>query len=858
MIRYFAASLVAVSVIAFVAPVRAQSQATPAPAPAQTQNQHFQIAAGDLADALDAYIHQSGRQLIYRVDDLRGVRSPGVQGEMSADAALAALLSGTGFSSRTDSSGAVAIVRSDAPLSEIVVTATAGGAGIERQKASFATTSLNSEDIHRLAPLNTAGLLQGIPGVTVASTGGEQGNNLFVRGFPSSGDAPYVSFQLAGSTVFDPPTVGWFGNADVIRVDEMVDHVEAVRGGPAQVLSNGQTGLTVNILPKTGTDVFHGVGEIGFTDYGKRRFDGQFSGPINENTFFSVGGFYQNGDNVRRVDFASEVGGQLSANILHKFDRGNLLVWGRILHADNTWDLPIPIIVDNGSVKQFPGFDIHTGAIGSPQERELTLRNGDDFRFDRGRGTDITNGGFNFNYDLSDDISVQEKASYLEGKVFTNALFPNAPVSAANEASAHGGTFGSLTNVATGQILPSSTEVMEVGAWIANKQVQNVNNDLSFTVHTGDNRLTLGYYFAAFSSRDYWNLGNNLLLQAVNNGPILNLALADGTQVTGPDNFINGSTTLRSEDYHGTDDAGFVSDEWQATSKLRLDAGARLQYHDIEGSFRNTATAPDGTAIFLNTYTDQSAKTHKIAATAGADYELTSELGLWTRYSRGNIFPQFDTVQSGLVGTQTVDAFEGGVNYTASKARLYGNVFYNKFRGIENFDLAANGSTFIRTGAANTYGTELNATVGPFEGFAIGASGTYLHARYTNFIVGGVDSSGNEVASQPEWQGRLNISYEHDVGFGTFTLYSSGTFVGKRFGNETNTQILPSYNKVDAGALLEMRGGEFIRISVDNLNNSAGLTEGDVRAVLTQTNAGVSLGRPLQGRSFLFTAGYRF
>jgi len=93
-------------------------------APAQAQNQRFQIAPGDLGQALDAYIHQSGRQLIYRVDDVRGVHSPGVQGEMSADDALAALLSGTGFSSRSDSSGALAIVRADAPLSEIVVTAT--------------------------------------------------------------------------------------------------------------------------------------------------------------------------------------------------------------------------------------------------------------------------------------------------------------------------------------------------------------------------------------------------------------------------------------------------------------------------------------------------------------------------------------------------------------------------------------------------------------------------------------------------------------------------------------------------------------------------------------------------------------
>jgi hypothetical protein len=154
MTRYFAAAILAaaVCVVAIAAP-------------AQAQNRRFQIASGDLGQALDAYIHQSGRQLIYRVDDVRGVHSPGVQGELSADDALAALLSGTGFSSRTDSSGAVAIVRDyhpmgdDRPLSEIVVTATAGGQGIERQKASFSTSTLSSDDIHRLAPLNTAGLM---------------------------------------------------------------------------------------------------------------------------------------------------------------------------------------------------------------------------------------------------------------------------------------------------------------------------------------------------------------------------------------------------------------------------------------------------------------------------------------------------------------------------------------------------------------------------------------------------------------------------------------------------------------------------------------------------------------------------
>src|ERR1700682_4705267 len=105
MTRYFVAAILAaaVCVVAMVAP-------------AQAQNQRFQIASGDLGPALDAYIHQSGRQLIYRVDDVRGVHSPGVQGEMSADDALAALLSGTGFASRTDSSGAGGLLRHYHPM----------------------------------------------------------------------------------------------------------------------------------------------------------------------------------------------------------------------------------------------------------------------------------------------------------------------------------------------------------------------------------------------------------------------------------------------------------------------------------------------------------------------------------------------------------------------------------------------------------------------------------------------------------------------------------------------------------------------------------------------------------------------
>jgi len=88
-------------------------------APAQAQTRTYQIPAGSLQSALDAYARQSGRQVIYRVDDVRGARSPGARGNLTADAALDAILRSTGFAARADTSGAIAIVRSDETASSL-------------------------------------------------------------------------------------------------------------------------------------------------------------------------------------------------------------------------------------------------------------------------------------------------------------------------------------------------------------------------------------------------------------------------------------------------------------------------------------------------------------------------------------------------------------------------------------------------------------------------------------------------------------------------------------------------------------------------------------------------------------------
>ena len=78
-------------------------------AQAQTATR-IDIPAGDLAGALDAYARQTGTQLVYRADQLKGARSAGLSGQAASAQSLDALLKGSGFRAQRDASGAVLIV----------------------------------------------------------------------------------------------------------------------------------------------------------------------------------------------------------------------------------------------------------------------------------------------------------------------------------------------------------------------------------------------------------------------------------------------------------------------------------------------------------------------------------------------------------------------------------------------------------------------------------------------------------------------------------------------------------------------------------------------------------------------------
>ncbi len=764
---------------------------------------------------------------------------------------------------------------------DIVVVGTAGG-GTRRQDAAFAVTTLSSDAIERAAPNSTADLLRTVPGVMAESSGGQNGANIFVRGYPSGGDAQFVTFQLAGVPVFPPPTLSFLENSQLIRLDETVQRVEAVRGGTGSLFSNGQPGLTVNVVPRTGGTEFHGLGKISYTDFGEIRGDAWVSGPLSEDTGFMIGGFYAQGNGVRDPQYRAEKGGQITANIHHDFaGRGSVEVYARYLNDHGQWLLPIPIVQNGGDISAYPGFDAGTGALAGRETRVTTNLVGRTVDLADGRGADVINTGVNFDYEVADGFRLRERVSYLGGNADTVGLVPaEAPTAASNMAVTLGGagsTVSSLSYVNGGGALAATTPVMRAGIWEVRKKISSFVADTGFEWTAGSNKLTGGFYYANYSSRDSWSLGNQVLLTGTPNARLLNMTLNGGRTAT-LNGFTSGPGFIVDGQYDGSDYAFYLVDEFQITPELRIDGGARWQRHVVDGTIRtpggtvnldgNAATLYDNAvSVFggprLIDYSDSA-----WSWTAGVNYDVTSQIGVFARYSRGNSFPQFDNLRdasdadianaTGLAVTAEVETYEGGLKVSMPWLNLYATLFHNKFDGLATTQLV-NNVPLSQIGGAKATGVELEGAIRPFPGFSLSGAATYLDGTYEDFFTGGgtIDNTGNRVQRQPRWAWRVTPAYEIDLNGVRPSVFATLQYTGDRFSDVENNQLLPHFYQLDAGVSVDIADKIKLQVTGNNLTNEIGLTEGNPRIIGSQ-GSGPILARPILGRSFRFSAAFSF
>lgn len=800
-------------------------------------------------------------------------------------------------------------------LQEVVVTAT--GTGRKKLDASYSITTASLEEIRDVGPASAADLLKVVPGVWAETSGGQSGANIELAGFPGNGDAPYVTYSINGSPVFPSSgNISFMDNSSLFRLDDTIERAEVVQGGPAVVFSNGQLGATANFILRQGTAT--PTGDIGITygDEGMYRIDAFYGGPINQDWFMSIGGFYRYSNGVRDSQFPADNGGQLTATLSHTWDTGKIMFFARALNDKNLFVTDIPVTVSGTgtgqSVSGFPGFNPNTGTFAGSALRGISVQEAPGAPpvtadLADGRGADLHMFGSNLDLDLSDTIALSNHLMYNAGTVTCYCLFNNlAPQTLSSfidgEITSTNASIGGTINPATGKVIPFATAgtatlvgggalnpdsyVASLGFWMVQKQIQSFTDELRFNFQlVPGNTLTAGAYFAAYSSNDQWYLGNNELVTATPNAQPISLTLNSGANVTNNAGLLGASFYTLNERWNGLNTALFLSDSWHLDSWL-FDAGYRIETQRDHGTIENDSSVnldnnalnlynkgvsvPNGT-FNSNVSCETSGSNecteynHTLGSwTLGANYELTSSMALFGRINHGVHFPGFDDLRSGTPQSQSIQNYEVGFRGQTSTLYVVADIFRRKFDGVPFQQFTSTGENITASYGASSYGLELETRWEPIEHLTLDLTGDWQHAVYTNWSsagTGGFDFTGSTLQRQPRLQFRLTPGYDIPTSWGGVRVFATYTYVGLRYSNPGEEEILPQYYTLDAGIVGTIGSHFEVRVQGTNLTNQLGLTEGNAR-IAVGSGSGISsdfeMARPIFGREVNVQLRYKF
>lgn len=241
--------------------------------------QQISIPAQDLHGALDEYIRQSGVQLIYNVDDIKGLTSREVHGA-AADAALDRILEGTGIAANRDKSGAVIISRRTARRAETVPEAqtlesviVTGTRILDNQQFSPPVTAITIHELSQLTPSNLPDGLNKLPIFAPAQTSNSAVSGANGRGFRPSGN--FLDLRGLGpnrTLILEDglrvPATFFDGTVDANTLPQLlVQRIEIVTGGASAVYGSDAVTGVVNFILDRHFDGLKAVIQGGISQY---------------------------------------------------------------------------------------------------------------------------------------------------------------------------------------------------------------------------------------------------------------------------------------------------------------------------------------------------------------------------------------------------------------------------------------------------------------------------------------------------------------------------------------------------------------------------------------------------------------
>jgi outer membrane receptor protein involved in Fe transport len=684
-------------------------------------------------------------------------------------------------------------------LQQVVVTATA--TQVRKLDASYNVVSADDELIKESNPLSSADILKIAPGIWPEASGGQTGANIEVAGYPSGGDSPFFTNMIQGMPLYGAPNLAYMDSSSLFRLDDTIERVEVVQGGPSVVFGPGQFGGTANYILKTGEN--SPGGEVGGTygSEGSRRADAYDGFEIADGWYGSVGGYYEVSHGVRDPQFPALDGGQFTATLVHDISGGTVTAWARALDEKDEYITPIPLIQNaNGSLSGYPGFNPLTGTFNGYANENLTLA--DPYggfmnaNLANGRGSRLDYFGVNYDQQIG-GWTLHNGFLIDGGGLDTNGWFtgPNPrPLSmylygcnVAEPAGWCNGTTPIDSNnlnggkgynpalydiqalyAGSGTPVPLSANVIQLSYHYIQKSIQSITDEFRATrkLFAGDT-LTGGVYLAFYTDNDTWAADSALAL-ATSNAPMITLSYVQNGQtynLTSPQGIVNDNGTYTTPGRHGDgrNIAPYFSDSWHDGPWL-ADVGARIEHIDLHQRTCQTTAEPLGTVYDLydnavpicnGSFDFEHYARTMPEYTAGLNYTFSSNMSAYVRVNNGVHFLDFDDISNTAHNTpptfhpiETAHNYEVGYKFQARYVYLDLNAYHRTFDGIFYQETDLSGVTI--PGGYGTYGStanglDLDGYIGPFAGLTVRFVGDYMDGHYDNnhSCLAFVDINGN-------------------------------------------------------------------------------------------------------------------
>ena len=733
-------------------------------------------------------------------------------------------------------------------LDQIIVTGTSQRTS--KLAASVAISTLGAEQLKQGNAASAAEALRSVPGVRSESSGGESNANVTIRGVPiSAGGARYVQFQEDGLPVLQFGDLNFATPDTFMRVDNVTERLEVVRGGSASTLATNAPGGIINFISKTGQDQ-GGVASVslGLAGLDQTRYEFGYGGSLGAKTRFYLGGFYREGEGARHGGVRVEEGMQIRGNITQTLDAGYVRFSFKHLDDRTPTLLPLPVRYVDGSIQQVPGFDPRKGSLYSPYwlpDVTLTGSNGHvASNVNDGLTAKADAVGVEAEFDLGNGFKLQEKFRHARQTGRFIGVFPGDDVHAApagttyvtgpNAGRAYSG------NVVTGVVFNTSLDDLGLTA-----------NDLrvskGFKLGEGSTlQATGGLYTSSQKVGMTWSF-NQYTLEATGDKPALLQApgLVNGSAAFGGccQNFTDSTYTTR---------AAYALLQYE-TGPLSVEVSVRADRLRASGLYRQTLFdgGTPGQAYNLAAARIIDYRVRNTAYSLGANLRLNKDTAVFARVSEGVSFngdritffnePDLVNGRSSVIPVNEVQQLEAGLKWRSGALQTFATLFYAK-TDESNVD--------VTTSPIQVTATKYDAKGIELEGaYRIGALRLAGGITYTDASVK-ASSNAALVGKTPRRTAKLIYQLSPTLSLGDLELGASiqGT---TRSRDDTPagplTVTLPAYTVVNAFASYYLSPRASVRFGVNNLTNVVGYTE---------SNDGRGAARSINGRTAKVTLSY--